>query len=165
MKRSAACEAESTTKRARSVLGAAFAAALVVAAPVPPAAADEKTGESDLVEQVKMVERAFAKTMADRDHEAFTTFLSQEAVFVSGSTTRGKAAVSAQWEVFFESPEAPFSWEPETVEVLASGELALSTGPVRSAAGEVVSIFTSIWRQEEPGVWRIVFDKGNKACP
>jgi len=45
--------------------------------------------------------------------------------------------------------------------VLESGNLALSTGPVRDPSGKVTGSFTSIWRQEKPGVWRIVFDKGN----
>ncbi len=111
------------------------------------------------------VERAFARTMADRDHEAFAAFLSEEAVFFSGTTAqRGKASVAAHWKRYFEMPEAPFSWAPETVAVLDSGTLALSTGPVWNPAGVRISTFTSIWRQEQPGVWRIVFDKGNQYC-
>jgi len=27
-----------------------------------------------------------------------------------------------------------------------------------------LATFSSIWRQESPGVWRIVFDKGNPEC-
>jgi hypothetical protein len=72
--------------------------------------------------------------------------------------------VVRRWAAFFEGPQAPFSWEPETVEVLGSGSLALSTGPVHDAEGTLVGTFTSIWRQEEPGVWRIIFDRGNPAC-
>ncbi len=123
-------------------------------------------GESaDLESQVAEVERAFAKTMADRDHAAFTSFLSEEAVFLSGTTARrGQQAVAAHWKGYFVEPEAPFSWEPETVSVLGSGKLAISTGPVWNAEGKRTSTYTSIWRQEEPGVWRIVFDKGNKYC-
>lgn len=121
---------------------------------------------TDLRPQVQAVEQAFAKTMADRDHEAFTSFLSQEAIFIAGPTTlRGGQEIAERWKVFFEGPEAPFSWEPETVEVLESGNLALSTGPVRNAEGKVVSTFTSVWRQEAPGVWRIVLDQGNPVCP
>ncbi|HPA52918.1 MAG TPA: DUF4440 domain-containing protein, partial [Thermoanaerobaculia bacterium] len=60
---------------------------------------------------------------------------------------------------------APFSWEPALVEVLDSGTLALSTGPVRDPAGKETGTFTSIWRREGPGTWRIVFDKGNPVCP
>lgn len=114
---------------------------------------------------VIQTERAFAKSMADRDFAAFASFVSEEAVFFSGATPlQGKPAVVAYWKRFFGAPEAPFAWEPERVEVLVSGSLALSTGPVRDPAGKVTGSFTSIWRQEKPGVWRIVFDKGN-ACP
>lgn len=117
-----------------------------------------------LEQQVRETETAFAKTMADRDHEAFTAFLSPEAVFVSAATTRGSEEVAGQWKPFFAEPEAPFSWRPETVEVLDSGTLALSTGPVHDAGGKLISRFTSIWRLEAPGQWRIVFDKGAKVC-
>jgi len=118
-----------------------------------------------LQQQVFQTERAFAKTMADRDHAAFVTFLSDETVFFSGPVPlRGKAAVAAWWKRYYEKPEAPFAWEPGQVEVLDSGTLALSTGPVRDPAGKLIGHFTSIWRQEKPGVWRIVFDKGDE-CP
>jgi ketosteroid isomerase-like protein len=118
-----------------------------------------------LREQVFATERAFAKTMADRDFAAFTSFLSDEAVFFSGPTPlRGKAQVAARWKRFFEAKEAPFSWEPADVDVLDSGTLALSSGPVRDPAGKQFAIFTSVWRQEAPGTWRIVLDKGEDYC-
>ncbi len=102
--------------------------------------------------------------MADRDHDAFQAFLSDEAIFLSSATARGRDQVAAQWQRFFEQPAAPFSWQPKKVEVLGSGNLALSTGPVHDAAGKLISRFTSIWRQESPGQWRIIFDKGNQVC-
>jgi ketosteroid isomerase-like protein len=115
--------------------------------------------------QVMETERAFARTMADRDHAAFGTFISQDAVFFSGpAPLRGKAAVVDGWARFYKKPAAPFSWEPEQVEVLASGDLALSTGPVHDAKGKLIAHFTSIWRLEAPGRWRIVFDKGAEVC-
>lgn len=119
----------------------------------------------DVEEQVAQVERAFAKTMADRDHAAFAAFLSDEAVFIEGATVRrGKQVVADHWKAYFDGPQAPFSWEPETVAVHASGKLALSTGPVRNAEGKRMATYTSIWRQEQPGVWRVIFDKGDRYC-
>ncbi len=107
-------------------------------------------------------ERAFAKSMADRDVEAFASWLSEEAIFFTGPTPlRGKAAVLSWWSRYFASKEAPFSWEPDQVEVIASGTLALSTGPVRDPAGNVTGRFNSIWRLEAPGRWRVLFDKGS----
>ena len=114
-----------------------------------------------LEEQVAATERAFAKTMADRDLDAFGRFLSDETVFFSGPTPlRGKASVIAFWKRFYEKPAAPFSWRPDHVEALDSGTLALSTGPVFDPAGACIGRFNSIWRQESPGVWKIIFDKG-----
>lgn len=115
--------------------------------------------------QVFATERAFARTMADRDYSAFTSFLSDDAVFFSGpEPRRGKQAVADWWKRFYDKPQAPFSWEPEKVEVLDSGNLALSSGPVRDPNGKLIATFTSIWRLEAPGTWRIVFDKGSEAC-
>jgi ketosteroid isomerase-like protein len=119
----------------------------------------------DLQKQVADTERAFAKTMADRDFAAFTTFISAEAVFfTSAKPLRGKQEIGGAWKRFYENPNAPFSWKPETVEVLDSGKLALSSGPVFDPAGKQFATFTSIWRVEAPGVWRIIFDKGNDVC-
>ena len=119
-----------------------------------------------LEQQVFAAERAFASTMADRDHAAFARMLSDEAVFFTGpAALRGREAVAAHWKRFYEGERAPFSWDPDTVQVLESGTLALSTGPVRDPAGRIVGRFNSIWRQESPGVWRVVFDKGQPVCP
>lgn len=114
-----------------------------------------------LERQVADTERAFAKTMADRDHAGFTRFLSEETVFFTGpKPLRGKAAVAAAWKRFYEPAQAPFSWAPEQVQVLDSGALAISSGPVFDPQGKKFATFTSVWRLEAPGVWRIVFDKG-----
>ena len=118
-----------------------------------------------LRQQVIETERAFAATMARRDFSAFASFLSQEAVFFSGpQPLRGTGQVAGWWKKYFESSEAPFSWEPDRVEVLDSGTLALSTGPVHGRDGKLSGTFTSIWRLEAPGKWRIIFDKGCPVC-
>lgn len=114
--------------------------------------------------QVIAAEQAFAKTMADRDFKTFVTFLSPDAVFFGGSNVaRGSAAVASNWETYFAGREAPFSWTPDHVEVLASGTLALSTGPVFQNH-KIVGRFNSIWRLESANTWRIVFDKGEAVC-
>ena len=123
-----------------------------------------QAGHAALARQVDDAERAFARSMAERDHAAFTALLSEQAIFFSGrQVLRGKAAVAAGWKAFFDGPAAPFSWMPDQVQVLADGTLALSTGPVLAPAGKVIARFNSIWRQEAPGVWRVVFDKGQPA--
>ena len=84
----------------------------------------------------------------------------QARFFGGGRVLRGRAEVAAGWKPFFDGAQAPFLWEPDHVEVLPDGTLALSTGPVRDPKGALIGRFNSVWRQEAPGVWRVVFDKG-----
>ncbi len=137
-------------------LGLFIAASATAAAPA---------SNAELKKQVFEVERAFAATMKQRDHAAFVRYLSDEAVFYSRpAALAGKEAVAKQWKAYYDGKDAPFSWEPDSVEVLASGTLAFSSGPVYDPSGKVVSRFNSIWRQDAPGVWHVVFDKGTPVC-
>ncbi len=120
---------------------------------------------AQLEDQVRRTEIAFAKTMADRNLEGFKSFLADETVFIARKgPLRGKQAVVDTWKPLYEGPAAPFSWAPDTVQVLDSGTLAMTSGPVADPSGKLVGIFTSIWRKEKDGKWRIVFDKGGCPC-
>ena len=118
-----------------------------------------------LAQQVFGAESAFAHTLAARDSQAFTRYVALDAVFFGRrGPAHGRAAVVASWRPFFEGPVAPFSWSPDIVEVLESGTLALSSGPVRDPSGRQVGTFNSIWRRDGDGQWRVVFDKGCLLC-
>jgi len=115
-------------------------------------------------EAVRSTEISFAQAMADRDFDAFVSHLSAEAVFFGdGKVRHGREEVAAAWKPLFNAQKAPFSWAPDHVEVLASGKLALSTGPV-IVNDRIIGRFNSIWRLEAPRTWRIVFDKGEPVC-
>jgi ketosteroid isomerase-like protein len=112
--------------------------------------------------QVDAAERAFARSMAERDHDAFSRHLSEHAIFYGGAAPLvGKAAIAAGWKAYFDGASAPFSWLPDRVDVLGDGTLAHSTGLVRDPGGKPLARFNSVWRQEAAGVWRVVFDKGS----
>lgn len=112
--------------------------------------------------EVRDREIAFARTMADRDFDAFLSFLSPEVVFFNGNRPqRGRDAVAEAWRGSFEGPEASFSWTPDLVQVVESGDLAFSSGPVTGADGSDRGRFNSIWRKDGDGVWWVVFDKGS----
>lgn len=121
-------------------------------------------GPAGDAQQVRERETAFAKTMAERDFAAFGDFISEQAVFFAGNQPlRGRQAVLEGWQRFYTAPVAPFSWRPELVEVLPSGDLALSSGPVFDADGRCVGTFNSIWRREGD-VWKVIFDRGASSC-
>jgi ketosteroid isomerase-like protein len=115
--------------------------------------------------QVMAIETAFAKTMSDRDFDAFSTFIADDAVFFAGDDPlRGKQQVISWWARYYTEQDAPFSWEPRDVEILDSGLLAHSSGPVRDPDGNVIGQFNSIWQNDGAGTWRVIFDKGSDVC-
>jgi len=109
---------------------------------------------------VKAAETAFAKTMADRKLDRFGDFVADDAVFNGRTPHIGKAAVLETWKGFFDGPQAPFSWAPDAVAPTADGRHAISTGLVQDPAGKVTGRFTSIWRKDADGHWRVVADQG-----
>ena len=120
---------------------------------------------AELKQQVADTERAFAATMKARDHAAFVSFLADDTVFFSGPVPlHGKQAVADFWKRLYAKPDAPFSWEPTEVEVLDSGLLAFSSGPVYDPSGKLVSKFSSIWQRDAAGKWKIIFDHGWDVC-
>jgi ketosteroid isomerase-like protein len=117
-----------------------------------------------IANDVKAAETAFAKTMADRRIDRFGDYVAADAVFNGSTMQVGHAAVIAAWSAFFKGPQAPFSWAPDAVAVAADGRTAVSTGPVRTPDGKMVSRFTSIWRKDADGRWRVIADQGVDAC-
>ncbi len=153
--------ARTTTMLARKLNRLALIAVVGALPATPTSAADDAAKE-----QVRATELAFARTMAERNLSAFGEFIAGEAVFFDGTTVlRGKSKVIEEWAPLFTGAAVPFSWEPDQVEVLESGTLALSTGPVRDPGGKVVARFNTIWRLEGPNKWRVVFDKGSPPSP
>jgi ketosteroid isomerase-like protein len=125
----------------------------------------QSAANAALTRQVFVAESTFAASLAKRDTAAFAKLVSAEAVFFGQkSVMRGKAAVVAGWRPLFEEPTPPFSWKPEVIEVLDSGTLALSSGPVYDRDGKQFGVFSSIWRREPDGAWRVIFDKGCPVC-
>jgi ketosteroid isomerase-like protein len=148
----------------RDMLRSSLLGSMALAAPVRA----QQTQGGPNPQRVADAERAFAATMAKRDLAGFTALISQEAIFMGATDAprvlRGRTAIVDVWKQFFDGPDAPFSWEPDIVEVLDSGTMALTSGPVRDPKGELTGRFNSIWRLESDGRWRIVFDRGAPVC-
>ncbi len=125
---------------------------------------------ADLAEDVRCREIGFSQSVENQDIDAFRSFIDADARFVGSGVLRGVDQIAEGWSVFFK-PEFPtIKWRPQIVEVLDDGKLALSRGLYISTAanadGETVEswgTFNSIWRLNDDGVWRVVFDAGSPA--
>jgi ketosteroid isomerase-like protein len=144
----------------KSIVQVAVAIAILAFAPV-----HAQRGGASPTDQVRAAENAFAQSMVDRNAAHFAALIADEAVFFGGKgVLRGKAAVVADWKRFFDGPSAPFSWKPTEVEVLTSGTLGYTSGPVFDPKGNRIGTFNSVWKRQLDGSWKIVFDKGCPPC-
>ena len=138
-----------------------LATILVLTALAAPAAAD-------LEDEVRCREVGFSKSVETLDHESFASFIDQDARFIGGTLNRGRDAIAEAWKVFFSGDLPTIRWRPEFVEVLATGDLALSRGTYRvldrNEQGEITEswgTFNSVWRLSADGEWLVVFDAGS----
>lgn len=136
------------------------------------AAAEKPFDLAARTEELRRTELAFAATVREDKPEAFTALIAEDAVFL-GSTEvyRGRAAIADAWKGFFGAGRPDFEWHPETVELSADGELGVTRGPwvirSRDKDGKPVEesgTFSSTWRRQADGSWRILFDAGCAPC-
>ena len=123
---------------------------------------------ADQAADVRCQEVAFSRAAEARDRASFVSFLDDDARFVGNGVLRGPDEIAAAWQVFFADDGPTIKWRPQFVEVLASGDLALTRGPYRLLAagpdGEVVEewgTFNSVWRKDADDTWRVIFDAGS----
>ena len=133
----------------------ALAAALAACACAHPPAA------MDAPDTLAAAETAFAAHSVREDmRAAFLAAFADDGVFVRDGWTNSNAYLRGQ-----PAPPIVLDWRPAYVEVAASGELGLSTGPWKitsrsdPAAAPAYGQFVSVWRREGGG-WKVAADIG-----
>jgi ketosteroid isomerase-like protein len=123
---------------------------------------------ADLEHDVRCREVGFSKSVESQDHELFASFIDPDARFVGAKVDRSREAIAEAWNVFFSGDLPSIKWRPQFVEVLESGDLALSRGPYRiidkndeGETSEAWGTFNSVWRLTADGEWLVVFDAGS----
>ena len=126
---------------------------------------------ADVENDVRCREIDFSQSVEMQDVTAFRSFIDTDARFVGSSVQRGAEDIATAWGVFFSDDAPKMKWRPQFVEVLNDGTLALSRGPYRmivegedGALTEYWGTFNSVWRKQEDGVWKVIFDAGNDAA-
>lgn len=144
--------------------------ALLALAVVLPASV--RAAETEPADSLRTAEIAFARSVAERDRTAFAAAIAEEAIFIGpGGPVRGREAIVESWAPFFAEDGPRLEWHPEIAEV-GDGGLGITRGPYtftgRGPDGEPVTqegTFNSIWRRQEDGSWRVIFDAGCSPCP
>jgi len=127
---------------------------------------------ADARETLREAETGFAKSAAEKNLDRFRSYIAEDAIFLGGSgAMRGRDAVVDGWSVFFAEDAVPIEWEPRDVEVQDSGKLGMTRGPywiIRmnpdGGRERIQGTFTSVWRREEDGSWKVIFDGGSPPC-
>ena len=135
---------------------ATLAAALALAACAHPPAA------MDVPASLAAAETAFAAHSVREDmRAAFLAAFASDGVMVRNGWTVASAFLADR-----PAPPILLEWRPQYVEVAASGELGLSTGPSRVTSKQKPDTppshgqFVSIWRRASGGPWKVEVDLG-----
>lgn len=119
-------------------------------------------------DEVRCREIGFSKSVEAQDRELFRSFVDSDARFANAAVLRGNEAIADAWAIFFVEDSPQIKWRPQFVEVLESGDLALTRGPYRiidkNDQGEKTEgwgTFNSVWRLTADGEWLVVFDAGS----
>ena len=124
----------------------------------------------EAADELRAAEIAFAASVADRDAERFASFIDEDAIFLGSTALRGREAIVQGWAVFFAEDGPELTWQPEIVELRPDG-LGLTRGPYTLTAtapdgteNSSSGVFTSIWRRDDEGGWKVIFDAGCPPC-
>ncbi len=116
----------------------------------------------DATQSLAAAETAFAAhSMREDMRAAFLAAFADDGMFV-----RGGWIVSNDWLRPRPAPAIALDWRAQYVEVAASGDLGLSTGPskivskAKPDAPPAYGQFVSVWRREGGGPWKVAVDLG-----
>ena len=117
---------------------------------------------------LRELEANFAADVAKHGHDAFLTYFAEDGVeIVDGGGINDKDAMRRQppW------PEGTtLTWTPVHAEMAASGDLGYTYGnyvySAKNKEGKLVAHYgkyTSIWKKQKDGQWKVVVDMGNSS--
>jgi len=131
------------------------ALALAACAPMP-------MQSRDAAQSLAAAETEFGRHSVREDMRvAFLANFSDDGVFVRNGWTPSNA-----WLRDRAAPPIVLDWHPQYVEVAASGDMGLSTGPWKitsktdPAAPSAHGQFVSVWKRDAHGTWKVAVDLG-----
>ena len=125
--------------------------------------------QSDGNTALMKLENEFMKAAADHGTQGYMSYYADDAVEVPNGHAflRGKAEI-AKTMGFLDDPNNHLLWTPVGGDMAASGDFGYTYGTFefrsRDKEGKLVSNYgkyTSIWKRQKDGSWKVVLDMGN----
>src|SRR5271169_4122259 len=144
---------------------AVVAVTIVLSQARPAASASPKAA----AEMLKQLEADFMKAAAEKGSLGYMSYYADDSVEVpnGGPFIVGKAEI-AKGMGFLDDKNNRLSWTPVGADISASGDLGYTYGNYEFHAKDkdgkpVVQYgkYTSIWKQQKDGSWKVVLDMGN----
>ena len=118
-------------------------------------------------EKIMQISKEWAQAAAAKDVEKTVSFWADDAFLAAPGQPplKGKQAIRSMVEESFKIPGFSITWQPQSVEVSGSGDMAYmiedSQVSVPDSTGKPVLMATkavSIWRKQADGSWKNVVD-------
>ncbi|MEO5947782.1 MAG: SgcJ/EcaC family oxidoreductase [Chitinophagaceae bacterium] len=118
-------------------------------------------------EKIMQLSKEWSQIASSGDVEKTVTYWAEDATLMSPGQTPlvGKSAIRQMVEESFKVPGFRISWEPLSVEVSESGDMAYmienSQVSIPDSTGKIITHYNkavSIWRKQTDGTWKNVVD-------
>lgn len=122
---------------------------------------------------LKQLEAEFMKAAADRGSQGYLSYYAEESVELpnGGPIIQGKTNI-APGMGFLDDKNNRLIWTPVGADISASGDLGYTYGNYEfhsknKQGKETVDYgkFTSVWKRQKDGSWKVVLDMGNSSKP
>jgi ketosteroid isomerase-like protein len=131
---------------------------------------EKPSGTQPVERLLRGLDGDWAKTAAGKDVEQTIAFYSDDAIVFGPNATSAttKEAIRNRWKDMFASPGFVITWQPTTVRVGKSGEMARVSGTyeltMNDASGKPINDrgkYLEVWEKQTDGNWKCAADMWN----
>ena len=146
--------------------------ALIAMIAVPNTRPLVSTSGKATADTLRQLEGEFMKAAAERGSAGYMSYYADDAVEVpnGGAITQGKVNI-AKGMGFLDQKDNQLTWTPVGADIAASGDLGYTYGTFEFRSidkdGKPVvdhGKYTSIWKKQQDGNWKVVLDMGNASA-
>ncbi len=157
----------------KSFLLVLIVAVLLAAILIPHVPATASASPKATADTLKQLEAEFMITAAEEGSQGYMSYHADDSVELPNGAPaiQGKANI-AKTMSFLDDKNNHLSWTPGGADISASGDLGYTYGTFefRSQDKDGKPIiehgkYTSIWKLQQDGTWKVVLDMGNSSAP